>query len=57
MTLLDEYRERAAVAAREAEAATSEGVRHRCRQVETAMLAAAERVERSLARRADRLGS
>ena len=52
MTLLDEYRVRAEEAAMEAEAATSAGVRDRCRQVEAAFRAGMERVERSLARRA-----
>jgi len=51
MSLLEEYRERAAEAARLAEAATSGGVRDRHLQVEAAWRAAAERVERSLARR------
>lgn len=54
MQLLHEYRERAAEAARQAEAATSAGVRERYRQLETSLRAAAERVERSLARRASR---
>jgi len=52
VTLLDEYRVRAEEAAMEAEAATSAGVRDRCRQVEAAFRAGMERVERSLARRA-----
>ena len=52
MPLLDEYRERADAAAREAEAATSAGARERHRQVEAALRAGMERVERSLARAA-----
>lgn len=54
MQLLDEYRERAAEAAQQAEAATSAGVRDRYRRLEMSFRAAAERVERSLARRASR---
>jgi hypothetical protein len=52
MPLLDEYRDRADEAARQAEAATSAGVRERHLQVEAAFRAAMERVERSLARSA-----
>lgn len=52
MPLLDEYRERADEAARQAEAATSTGVRERHLQVEAAFRAGVERVERSLARSA-----
>ncbi len=55
MSLLDEYRARAAEAAQQAEAATSSGVRERCRHLEATWRAAAERVERSLARREARL--
>jgi len=55
MQLLEEYRNRAAEAALEAEAATSSGVRDRYLQLEASLRAAAERLERSLARRADRL--
>lgn len=54
MQLLEDYRIRAAEAARQAEAATSVGVRDRHRQVEASLRAAAERLERSLARRAER---
>jgi hypothetical protein len=49
--LLDEYRERANEAARQAEAATSSGVRQRHLQVEAAFRAGMKRVERSLERR------
>lgn len=52
MPLLDEYRARADDAARQAEAATSAGVRERHLQVEAAFRAGMERVERSLARSA-----
>ena len=52
MPLLDEYRERANEAARQAEAATSTGVRERHLQVEAAFRAGMKRVERSLARSA-----
>lgn len=54
MSLLEEYRRRAAEAKWAAEAATSAGVRERCRQVEASFRAAAARVERSLARKAMR---
>lgn len=52
MPLLDEYRERADAAARQAEAATSAGVRERHLMVEAAYRAGMQRVERSLARSA-----
>jgi len=57
MSLLEEYRQRAAEAARQAEVATSRGVRERCRHLEATWRAAAERVERSLARRHARIGA
>lgn len=57
VSLLNEYRELAADAARQAEAATSSGVRERCRHLEATWQAAAARVERSLARREARLQS
>lgn len=56
MTLLEEYRRRAAEAADEAEAATISGVKERFLHVAATWRAAAERVERSLARREAQLG-
>ena len=52
MSLLTEYREKAEMAARQAEAATLQGVRERYLHIEATMRAAAARVERSLERRA-----
>lgn len=57
MSLLDDYRARAADAARQAETATSSGVRERCLHLEATWRAAAERIERSLARRESRSGA
>ena len=52
MSLLSEYREKAEMAARQAESATLQGVRDRYLHIEATMRAAAARVERSLERRA-----
>jgi|GEM_PF-5202303 len=56
MSLLEEYHQRAAEAARQAELASSSGVRDRHRQLEAVFRAAAQRVERSLSRKAERDG-
>ena len=56
MTLLEEYKARADEAARAAETTTIKGVRERLLYMEATWRAAAERVERSLARRQARIG-
>lgn len=54
MSLLEEYRQRAEEAAREAALASSSGVRDRNLHLEATFRAAMQRLERSLSRKAER---